>query len=66
MDRLIETLRELTLCDGVSGQEGSVRDLVAGYLRGVGELDRDGIGNVCCVRRGAADRPRVMAPCLAW
>ena len=60
MDRMVETLGELTLCDGISGQEGAVRERMAGYLRDLGELQRDGIGNLCCTRRGTSERPRVM------
>lgn len=60
MERLVETLGALTLCDGISGQEDAVRAQMAGYLQGLGEIRRDGIGNLCCVRTGGAERPRVM------
>ena len=53
-------LRELTLAPGIPGQEGPVRALMASYLEGVGELERDGLGNLCCRVRGSAERPRVL------
>jgi putative aminopeptidase FrvX len=59
-DRLVDVLRELTLCDGVPGQEGAVRAVMARHLGPYGELERDGLGSLCCLRRGTADRPRVM------
>ncbi len=56
---LAEALRELTLAPGVPGQEGAVRDVLARRLSGVGEMERDGLGNLCCRAPGGSERPRV-------
>lgn len=37
-----------------------MRELMARHLGPLGELRRDGLGSLCCVRRGGADGPRVM------
>jgi endoglucanase len=57
---LRETLHTLTELDGVSGQEDAVRAFMAERLQAYGALERDGLGSICCVRRGGAEAPRVM------
>ena len=57
---LVETLRELTLTDGIPGQEDAVRAVMARHLEPCGSLQRDRLGSLCCLRRGAADHPRLM------
>ena len=59
-DNLVELLRELTETDGIPGQESLVRQVMARHLQPLGVLERDGLGSLCCIRRGSADRPRVM------
>lgn len=55
-------LRRLTDVVGVSGDEGAVRDLVAGELRGLADdMYEDALGNLLVVRRGPGpQRLRVM------
>lgn len=57
---LLETLRELTETDGIPGQEHAVREVMARRLEGLGMLERDGLGSLCCIRQGTAEAPRVM------
>lgn len=55
-----QVLAELCNTPGVPGQEGAVRAQMARYLGAFGELDRDGLGNLCCTAKGTSDRPRIM------
>jgi endoglucanase len=58
--RLRAVLAELTETDGVSGQEGAVRDAMGRHLGPLGTIERDGLGGLCCIRQGTAESPRVM------
>lgn len=59
---LLELLAQLTEAVAVSGNEGAVREIVAGKLRDHAErVEVDAMGNLLAMRAGSGDRrPRVM------
>jgi len=56
----IELLRELTDADGVPGHEREVASVFQRRLKDVGDLRRDRLGSVACIRKGSAESPRIM------
>lgn len=52
-----ELLRELCMTDGISGDEGAVRDLIISKIKGVCEYRVDNLGNLICFKKGKK-RPR--------
>jgi putative aminopeptidase FrvX len=59
MDDTEMLLKTLTEAKGVAGYEKEVRDLMRGYLVGLGDLDQDRIGSLICKQAGKADLPKV-------
>ena len=47
-----ELLKELCLADGVSGDEGAVRDLIISKVKDVCQYSIDDLGNLICFRKG--------------
>ena len=47
-----ELLKELCLTDGVSGDEGAVRDLIISKVKDVCQYSIDDLGNLICFRKG--------------
>lgn len=47
-----ELLRELCMTDGISGDEGAVRDLIISKIKGVCEYRVDNLGNLICFKKG--------------
>lgn len=47
-----ELLRELCMTDGISGDEGAVRDLIISKIKGVCEYSVDNLGNLICFKKG--------------
>jgi endoglucanase len=60
MDLIQQLLRELTEAHGVPGYEAPVREVVRGYLQGLGQIEQDKTGNLICTKGGSAAAPRVM------
>lgn len=56
----IELLRELTDADGVPGHEREVAAVFERRLRNIGELRRDRLGSIACMKPGSAETPRIM------
>ena len=48
-----ELLKELCLTDGISGDEGAVRDLIISRIKGVCEYRIDNLGNLICFKKGS-------------
>ena len=59
----VELLQQLTEADGVPGHEGEVRAIFEQRLSFVGDVRRDPLGNVLCIRRGSREAPRIMLDC---
>lgn len=55
-----DLLAALTRLDGVPGHEDEVLDFLRERWAALGEIGCDRLGSVFCVRRGAADAPRVL------
>lgn len=47
-----ELLRELCMTDGISGDEGAVRDLIISKIKGICEYRVDNLGNLICFKKG--------------
>lgn len=60
MDQTAALLRDLTEAHGVSGYESPVRSVVRKYFEPLGEILRDQIGSIICVKNGESNFPRVM------
>jgi endoglucanase len=59
MDAMDTFLKELVEAHGAPGFEGDVSEIMARYLKGVGEISRDRLGSFVCEKKGAAG-PKVM------
>lgn len=59
----VQLLDELTQADGVPGHETEVAAIFERRLAPRGEIRRDRLGSVACLRRGTADSPRIMLDC---
>ncbi len=60
----IELFRRLSEADGPSGFEGEIREILRHrFAEAGGEILEDRLGGVIGVRRGTADRPRIMLDC---
>ena len=59
MDAMDTFLKELVEAHGAPGYEGEVSDIMARYLKGVGEISRDRLGSFVCEKKGGPG-PRVM------
>ena len=58
---LLENIKELSNACGVSGREEEVRDLMIRLLKPYSdEVSLDKLGNVIAIRKGKADKPKVM------
>src|SRR5688572_8379024 len=53
MDATLQMLKDLTEANGVSGQEGPVREVMARYLEGTGEIITDNLGSIVSCKRGS-------------
>jgi endoglucanase len=58
MDATDTFLKELVEAHGAPGFEGEVAEIMARYLKGVGEISRDRLGSFVCEKKGAG--PKVM------
>jgi len=59
---MIETIRELTRCNGVSGNEKSVSDYIKNrIIASVDKVYEDALGNLVAVRRGNGPKIMLMA-----
>ncbi|MCR4796341.1 MAG: M42 family peptidase [Ruminococcus sp.] len=47
-----EILKELCLTDGISGDEGAVRDLIISKIKDVCDYSIDNLGNLICFKKG--------------
>lgn len=52
MDDTLQMLKELTEANGVPGQEGPVREVMARYLEGTGEIITDNLGSIVARKNG--------------
>ena len=57
MDRLMETIKDLSLLSGVSGDEGRVREYIQKRLAGHCQMRVDALGNLICEKQGAKRAP---------
>ena len=57
MDRLMETIKDLSLLSGVSGDEGRVREYLQKRLAGHCQMRVDALGNLICEKQGAKRAP---------
>ena len=53
MDATLQMLKELTEANGVPGQEGPVREVMARYLEGTGEIITDNLGSIVSRKSGS-------------
>lgn len=63
MDATLQMLKELTEANGVPGQEGPVREVMARYLEGTGEIITDNLGSIVSCKSGSnvgEDAPKVL------
>lgn len=64
MDDTLTMLKELTEANGVPGQEGPVREVMARYLAPLGEVVTDNLGSIVAYKTGKGvakdDAPRVL------
>lgn len=57
----LELLRELTEVNGVPGYESRVAELMRRHVEGIAdEVTSDNLGSLIAMKKGAAERPRVM------
>ncbi len=64
MDATLQMLKELTEANGVPGQEGPVREVMARYLEGTGEIITDNLGSIVSRKSGSnagENAPKVWA-----
>ena len=59
MEAMDSFLKELVEAHGAPGFEGEVAQIMARYLKGVGEISRDRLGSFVCEKRGTTG-PKVM------
>ncbi|HUP27887.1 MAG TPA: peptidase M28, partial [Chloroflexia bacterium] len=62
MDETLQMLKELTEAQGVPGQEGPVREVMARYLSPSGEIITDNLGSIVARKAGSAgdDAPKIL------
>ncbi len=61
MERMVEDLRELSDCIGVSGFESKVRGLIAQKIDGLADqLSVDALGNLIATKKGTPTGPKVL------
>ena len=58
-----ELLKELCLTDGISGDEGAVRDLIISKIKGVCEYSIDNLGNLICFKKGSKKPKKKLMIC---
>lgn len=58
-----ELLRELCLINGVSGDEGSVREYIIEKIKDICEYRTDNLGNLICLRKGAKTSEKKIMIC---
>lgn len=59
----IQLLEELTQADGVPGHEAEVAAVFERRLKDRGEIRRDRLGSIACIRSGSAASPRLLLDC---
>ena len=59
MDAMDTFLKDLVEAHGAPGFEGEVSDIMARYLKGVGEISRDRLGSFVCEKKGGPG-PKIM------
>ncbi len=60
MDATEKLFKELTEAAGVPGYEADIRSVIRRHLEPVAKIERDKLGSVIGVSKGATDSPRVM------
>jgi putative aminopeptidase FrvX len=60
MDATYTLLKELTEGFGPPGHETEIAGLMRKYMRGLGQISKDGLGSIICQKEGSAAEPRVM------
>ena len=58
-----ELLKELCLADGVSGDEGTVRELIINRIKDVCDFRVDNLGSIICFRKGRKPAPKKLMIC---
>ena len=58
-----ELLKELCLTDGISGDEGAVRDLIISKVKDCCQYSVDDLGNLICFRKGRKSPKKKLMIC---
>ncbi len=60
LDARASRLQELTEAPGLPGYEDEIRTIFRRHVDGIGPIDQDGIGSVCCTKTGSSPSPKIM------